>query len=69
MDFTCVSCQKKEYQDKKSGELRVYYKVYIVDSLSGVGYLYHREEVKPNTKIKLNLLAGADGRLKAVIAD
>jgi hypothetical protein len=64
-----VSCQKKEYQDKKTGEKNIYFKVYVVDNLGGVGFLYNKKEIRPNTKVKLNLLAGADGRLKAVIAD
>ena len=69
MNLKCVSCQKKEFKDKKTGDVNRYYKIFLIDERNGVGYVFSNKEIKANTDVKLNALAGADGRLRCVLAD
>ena len=69
MGMMCVSSEKKQFVDKKTGNTRTYYKVYILDKNGGVGYLYHRSYIEPGQEINIDVIAGNDGRLRIILAD
>ena len=69
MGLKCVSTEKKEYVDKKTGKVKEYYKVYVIDKNGGVGYIFHRSYIKPGQEFNIDVIAGNDGRLRLIIAD
>lgn len=69
MGMKCVSTEKKEFVDKKTGKVKEYYKVYVLDKNGGVGYIFHRSFIEPGKELKIDFVAGHDGRLRLIIAD
>lgn len=69
MGMMCVSSEKKEFIDKKTGNTNVYYKIYVIDKNGGVGYLFHRSYIEPGQELNIDVLAGKDGRLRVALAD
>jgi hypothetical protein len=66
---TVVSSQKKVWHNKDTGEIREYYRIFVLDSQGGVGYISSNKPVEPGKKIKFDAVAGNDGRLRLIIAE
>lgn len=64
-----VSSQKKVWKNDDTGEIREYYRIFVLDSQGGVGYIHNSKPLEPGKKVKFDAVAGHDGRLRLIIAE
>lgn len=69
MKKSIISVAPMNFVDKKSGEAKTMYKIYLIADSGDVGFLYSTVEHKVGDTIELYITAGRDGRLAVKIKE
>lgn len=52
-----ISCKACEFKNRDTGEVRTYYKLYVIDSTGGVGYVSSSTPISAGEDIELEFIA------------
>lgn len=66
---TVMSCAKRDYKDKKTGEAKSFYLVYVPDAEGNVGGIFSTVPHKPGDIVNLALSVDRDGRFTVRISE